>query len=162
MQDLQRAAQIPAVMEALQQVQQDVQELAETHQQLQDWRETLESNADLSRTKLQHVDQHVQQLHIQLANQSADLTGLAESVLGCLSAARVSAAQAACVQPSSSYLSSLLGPAAAVPDLSSNSSQQQWMAWVSTAWGLLWSRSYQHWLFNFLQHQHNNISCGQV
>lgn len=135
LQDLQRASQESAGNNAaLQQLQQELQDLAHTQQQLQAQQDICSSSASTSGKKLQEVTQQLQQLDARLAGQTADLTGLAESVLGCLAAARQHAAvvaAAAATQPPSSYLSNLLGPAVPPPATTAATKQLPLGAWVS-------------------------------
>jgi hypothetical protein len=140
-QELQQASQASAGnTAALQEVQQEVAALSQAQQQLQAMQDACSSSASSAGRRLQEVGQQVQQLDVRLAGQAADLTGLAESVLGCLAAARAQAAAAAeaAAQTPSSYLSTLLGPAVPPAVLGINSSgggskQMPWRAWVSVA-----------------------------
>jgi hypothetical protein len=107
--------------------------VAQLQQQLQAQQENCHSSSTASSKKLQEVTQQLQQLDARVAGQTSDLTGLAEAVLGCLSAARShAAASAASAQTPTSYLSNLLGPA--VPPVAgvAPSKQLSWGAWVST------------------------------
>lgn len=122
---------------AVGQLQQEVQDLAQSQQQLRAHTDACQSSASSSSRQLQEVAQHLQQLDERVAGQTSDLTGLAEAVLGCLGAARqhAAAAAAAATQPPSSYLSNLLGPAVPPPPpVAPAASKQQWGAWVSEAW----------------------------
>jgi hypothetical protein len=134
LQDLQRASQESASNAVvLQQIQQELLEVVQSQQQLQAQQEICHSSSSASSKKLQEVTQQLQQLDARLAGQTSDLTGLAESVLGCLSAARshaASAAAAASTQTPSSYLSNLLGPAVP-PGAAVANKQLPWGAWVS-------------------------------
>jgi hypothetical protein len=136
MQELQRASQDSAVNAAsMQQMQQDLAQLAQSQQKLQAQQDACHSSTSSSSRKLQEVSQQLQQLGMGLTAQSSDLTGLAESVLSCLAAARAHAAAAAASasQPASSYLSNLLGPAAQPAAAVSANKQLPWGAWVSAA-----------------------------
>lgn len=138
-QELQQASQEAAgAAVALRQLGQELQDVSKQQQQLQAQQEICSSSHHSSGKKLREVTQQLQQLDARLANQTADLTGLAESVLGCLSAARAHAAAAvaaaaATPQLPNSYLSNLLGPAgpAAATAAAPASKQLQWGAWVS-------------------------------
>lgn len=122
-----------ATATAVDQLQQEVQDLAQSQQQLRAQTDVCHSSASSSSRKLQEVAQQLQQLDDRVAGQTSDLTGLAEAVLGCLGAARqhaAAAAAAAATQPPSSYLSNLLGPAVPpAPPVAPAASKQQWAAW---------------------------------
>lgn len=141
-QELQQAGlEASAAAAVLRQLGQELQDVSKQQQQLQAQQEICSSSHHTSSKKLREVTQQLQQLDARLAGQSADVTGLAESVLGCLSAARahaaaaVAAAAAAAPQPPTSYLSNLLGPAVppAAASAAPASKPLQWGAWVS-AW----------------------------
>lgn len=118
----------------MQQLQQELAQLAQAQQQLQAQQDACNSSTRGSDRKLHEVSQQLQQLGMGLTAQSSDLTGLAESVLSCLSAARAHAAAAASAsQPASSYLSNLLGPAAHPAATVTATKQLPWGAWVSAA-----------------------------
>lgn len=138
-QELQQAGhEASAAALVLQQLQQELQDVSQQQQQLQTQQEICMSGHSSTSKKLREVAQQLQQLDARLVGQTADITGLAESVLGCLEAARAHAATpAAPAAPMpNSYLSNLLGPAvppaAAVAPVSK---QLQWGAWVSKASG---------------------------
>lgn len=137
MQELQTACRGTAsTAAAVDQLQQEVQDLAQSQQQLRAHTDACHSSASSSSRQLQEVAQHLQQLDERVAGQTSDLTGLAEAVLGCLGAARqhAAAAAAAATPPPSSYLSNLLGPAVPPPPpVAPAASKQQWGAWVSEA-----------------------------
>jgi hypothetical protein len=139
-QELQQASQEAAgAAVALRQLGQELRDVSKQQQQLQAQQEICSSSHHSSGKKLREVTQQLQQLDARLTNQTAaDLTGLAESVLGCLSAARAHAAAAvaaaaATPQLPNSYLSNLLGPAgsAAATAAAPAGKQLQWGAWVS-------------------------------
>jgi hypothetical protein len=138
-QELQHASQEAAgAAVAVRQLGQELQDVSKQQQQLQAQHEICSSSHHSSDKKLREVTQQLQQLGARLANQTADLTGLAESVLGCLSAARAHAAAAvaaaaAAPQLPNSYLSNLLGPAgpAAAAAAAPAGKHLQWGAWVS-------------------------------
>lgn len=132
-QEFQRASQeSTAAATALQQVQLDVQELAAVQQQVLARHDVIDTNTSSCSKKLQEFGQQMQQLDVRVSGQAADLQGLAESVLGCLSAARAHAAAADAPQGPSSYLSSLLGPAMTPPVTTAPPGHApSWNAWVS-------------------------------
>jgi len=127
MQEMQQASQ-QAWASVQQQLQNDLQELSLAQQQLSARQEAFSTQSSTTGKRLQEVGQHIQQLDARLGAHATDMTGLAESVLGCLSAARVHAAAAS--QAPSSYLSNLLGPATP-PTAVGTGKQLPWGAWVS-------------------------------